>query len=88
MKVIKKLKLNKFKSQPVVSSRQLYEMFGYSDPKAPSKLTAADPTDVIPYGAKKTQALGLAEDMILKQLEFKKDPEDTEPLPQRKPREM
>lgn len=88
MKVIKKLKLNRFKSMPVVSSRKLYEMYGESEPKAPSKLTAENPDDVIPYGAKKTQALGLAEEMIQKALEFKKDPKGTESLPDRKPREV
>lgn len=73
---------------PVVSSRKLYEMYGESEPKVPSKLTAENPDDVIPYGAKKTQALGLAEAMISKALEYKNDPEGTKPLPERKPREL
>lgn len=73
---------------PVVSSRKLKEMYGLSEPAIPSKLTAENPDDVIPYGAKKTQALGLAEDMITKALEYEKDPYGTKPLPERKPREM
>lgn len=87
MFVIKKLRLNRFKSVPIVSSRRLFELFGLSAPKVESQQTAADPSDVIPAGARKTQLLELGCRMASKATEFLENP-NAEPLPDTKPKEM
>lgn len=87
MYVIKKLRLNHFKSSPIVSSRRLFEMFGLSEPKIQSSQTAEDPTQVIPFGARKVQQLELATEMAQKAAEFAVSPSNTEPMKEVKPRE-
>lgn len=88
MFVIKKLRLNRFKPQPVLTPRQLFEKFGQSEPVVKSNQTAEDITSVVPFGARKTQVLQLANDMAVKAQEFIDDPRNTNPLPQRKVDEL
>lgn len=87
MFVIPKLRLNRFKSVPVPSSRRLFELFGLSDPLYESQSTAQDVQDVIPVGAKKTQLLGLGAEMADKAREFAENPSATDPLTRTKPRD-
>lgn len=87
MYVIEKLRLNKFQPSPVLTGRQLYAKFGYSDPRIQSKQTAEEIECVVPNGARKTQVLALANDMANKAAEFAENP-NADPLPYRNPNEV
>lgn len=63
MYVIKKMQINKFEPKPIVTARQLYLLSGEKPAAITSKDTTECVNDPVPYGAKKTQLLGLADDM-------------------------
>lgn len=63
MYVIKKMQINKFEPKPIVTARQLYLLNGEKPATITSKDTPDCASDPVPYGAKKTQLLGLADDM-------------------------
>lgn len=63
MYVIKKMQINKFEPKPIVTARQLYLLNGEKPATIMSKDTPDCASDPVPYGAKKTQLLGLADDM-------------------------
>lgn len=63
MYVIKKMQINKFEPKPIVTARQLYLLNGEKPATITSKDTPECANDPVPYGAKKTQLLGLADDM-------------------------
>lgn len=63
MYVIEKMQLNKAEIKPYVSNRQMFLMQGAKPATVESKDTADCCNDVIPQGARKTQLLGLAQEM-------------------------
>lgn len=63
MYVIKKMQINKFEPKPIVTNRQLWLLNGDKPAQVTSKETSDCASDPVPYGAKKTQLLGLADDM-------------------------
>lgn len=80
MYVIHSLRLNKFKPQPFVTPRRLFDKFGFSKPEVISKQTAENVEAVIPAAASKTQILALGQEIAAKAAEFKAEPSKTAPL--------
>lgn len=88
MYVLKPLRLNKFQPRPNVSSRRLFDLFGYSKPAVNSKQTSENVDAVIPAAASKLQALALGQEIAEKRKEFEQNPEQTAPLGRIKPSEL
>lgn len=80
MYVIKKMQLNKLKAMPIVSNRALFLSCGPKPATIDSKDTSDCATDPVPYGAKPTQLLSLAQDMINKAYEMRDTGGNAQPL--------
>lgn len=80
MYVIKKMQLNKLKAMPIVSNRALFLSCGPKPATIESKDTSDCATDPVPYGAKPTQLLGLAQEMINKAYEMRETEGNAQPL--------
>ena len=89
MYVIKKLRLNRFKMEPVVSARALFaRMKGkITNETSGSKSTSDCISDAIYQHTTKLQSLALVDEIVKKRSEFQHDPEGTDPLNQ-DPREL
>lgn len=87
MFVIPKMQINKFESRPVLSNRQMFLMSGSKPATFESKDTADCANEALPIGARKTQLLGLAQEIAQKAVEMKNSNGSAEPLEPTNPRE-
>lgn len=88
MYVVKKMQTNKFQLHPIVSNRQLFLLNGAKPSTQVSKDTTECASDPVPYGAKKTQLLGLAQDMAISAFNKRESDGQSDSLKPNNPRDL
>jgi hypothetical protein len=88
MYVVKKMQTNKFQLHPIVTNRQLFLLNGAKPSTQLSKDTTDCASDPVPYGSKKTQLLGLAQDMAIAAFNKRESDGQSDSLKPQNPRDL